>query len=116
MSSATEVISYAHLFDQCTQDWFSLASILEDLLTKLEARNPLIQRAYLKSDEAGCYRNSPLIAAVRDIAKDLVLLYIVIITQSHSLQRIFVIVSRVHGTPPSVCTATKVMMFQLLQT
>ena len=69
MSSATEVISYAHLFDQCTQDWFSLASILEDLLTKLEARNPLIQRAYLKSDEAGCYHNSSLIAAVRDIAK-----------------------------------------------
>ena len=46
MSSATEVLSYAHLFDQCTQDWFSVASILEDLLTKLKARNPLIQRAY----------------------------------------------------------------------
>ena len=69
MSGATEALSYAHLFDQCTQDWFSVASILEDLLTKLKARNPLIQRAYLKSDEAGCYHNSSLIAAVRDIAK-----------------------------------------------
>ena len=66
MSSATEVISYAHLFDQCTQDWFSLASILEDLLTKLEARNPLIQRAYLKSDEAA--------ADIADIAADILLL------------------------------------------
>ena len=69
MSGATEVLSYAHLFDQCTQDWFSVASILEDLLTKLKARNPLIQRAYLKSDEAGCYHNSSLIAVVRDITK-----------------------------------------------
>ena len=69
MSGATEALSYAHLFDQCTQDWFSVASILEDLLTKLKARNPLIQRAYLKSDEAGCYHNSSLIAAVRDIAE-----------------------------------------------
>ena len=42
MSGATEVISYVHLFDQCTQDWFSVASILEDLLTKLKPRNPLI--------------------------------------------------------------------------
>ena len=57
MSGAIEVISNAHLFDQCTLDWFSVASILEDL-TKLKARNPLIQRAYLKSDEAGCYHNS----------------------------------------------------------
>ena len=69
MSGATEALSYAHLFNQCTQDWFSVASILEDLLTKLKARNPLIQRAYLKSDEAGCYHNSSLIAAVRDIVK-----------------------------------------------
>ena len=51
------------------EHWFSVASVLEDLLTKLKVSNPLIQRAYLKLDEAGCYHNSSLIAAVRDIAK-----------------------------------------------
>ena len=28
------VTSYTHLFDQCTQDWFAVASIIEDLLTQ----------------------------------------------------------------------------------
>ena len=54
---------------EAQEHWFSVASVLEDLLTKLKVSNPLIQRAYLKLDEAGCYHNSSLIAAVRDIAK-----------------------------------------------
>ena len=29
----------------------------------------MVERAFLKSDEAGCYRNSKLIAAVQDIGK-----------------------------------------------
>ena len=57
------------LFLSPQEHWFSVASVLEDLLTKLKVSNPLIQRAYLKLDEAGCYHNSSLIAAVRDIAK-----------------------------------------------
>lgn len=68
-SDTTEVISYAHLFDQCTQDWYAVTSIIEDLLTQLKTKNPLLQRVYLRSDEAGCYHNSSLIAAVRDVAK-----------------------------------------------
>ncbi|KAK3713304.1 hypothetical protein QZH41_000682 [Actinostola sp. cb2023] len=68
-SDTIEVISYAHLFDQCTQDWYAVVSIIEDLLTQLKARNPLLQKVCLRSDEAGCYHNSSLIAAVRDVAK-----------------------------------------------
>ena len=40
--------------------------ILEDLLKQLKVNNPLLQKVYLRSDEAGCYHNSSLIAAVRD--------------------------------------------------
>ena len=69
-SDTIEVISYAHLFDQCTQDWYAVTSILEDLLKQLKVKNPLLQRVYLRSDEAGCYHNSSLIAAVRDVAKE----------------------------------------------
>ena len=68
-SGTTEVISYAHLFDQCTQDWYAVTSILEDLLKLLKVKNPELQRVYLRSDEAGCYHNSSLILAVRDVAK-----------------------------------------------
>lgn len=68
-SDTTEVISYAHLFDQCTQDWYAVTSILEDLLKQMKVKNPLLQTVYLRSDEAGCYHNNSLIAAVRDVAK-----------------------------------------------
>ena len=35
-----QVTSYAHLFDQCTQDWFAVASIIEDLLTHVKIKQP----------------------------------------------------------------------------
>ncbi|PFX16920.1 hypothetical protein AWC38_SpisGene18796 [Stylophora pistillata] len=68
-SNTMEVISYAHLFDKCTQDWYVVTSILEDLLKQLKVKNPLLQKVHLRSDEAGCYHNSSLATAVRDVAK-----------------------------------------------
>ena len=68
-SNTTEVISYAHLFDQCTQDWYAVTSIREDFLKQLKIKNPLLQKVHLRSDEAGCYHNSSLVTAVRDVAK-----------------------------------------------
>lgn len=68
-SDTTEVILYAHLFDQCCQDWYAVTLRLEDLLMLLKVKNPLLQRVYLRSDEAGCYHNTSLLAAVRDVAK-----------------------------------------------
>ena len=62
-----EVTSYAHLFNSCTQDWFSVLSIIENLLSIIKKSNLGITKAYLRSDEAGCYHNSSLIASLRDI-------------------------------------------------
>jgi hypothetical protein len=64
---AYEVVSYVHLFDQCTQDWFAVTSIIENLLAHLKSENPQLQQVYLRSDEAGCYHSNFLIAAVKDI-------------------------------------------------
>lgn len=64
-----EVTSYAHLFDACTQDWFAVISIIENLLTTVKAERPVITEAYLRSDEAGCYHNNFLIAALRDVGQ-----------------------------------------------
>ncbi|CAB3999301.1 Hypothetical predicted protein, partial [Paramuricea clavata] len=68
-SDKVEVTSYAHLFDQCTQDWYAVSSIIEDLIKQLKVKNPKLQTVFLRSDEAGCYHNNFLIAALRDIAK-----------------------------------------------
>lgn len=37
-SGKTQVTSYAHLFDSCVQDWFTVTSIIENLLITLKPR------------------------------------------------------------------------------
>lgn len=41
-SKEVEMQSYAHLFDSCTRDWYTVASILEDLLFKFKSTHPSI--------------------------------------------------------------------------
>ena len=68
-SNTTEVISYAHLYDQCTQNWYAVTSILEGLLKQLKVKNPLLQKVHLRLDEAGCYHNSSLVTVLRDVSR-----------------------------------------------
>ena len=60
---------YNHLFNSCSQDWFAVLSILENLLISVRSSNPKVTKAFLRSDEAGCYHNSQLIVAARDIGQ-----------------------------------------------
>lgn len=69
LAGELQVTSFVHLFDQCTQDWFAVASISEHLLKYLKANN--VQRVHLRFDEAGCYHSNSLIASVRDIGERL---------------------------------------------
>ncbi|KAL9958399.1 hypothetical protein ACROYT_G035406 [Oculina patagonica] len=62
-----KTLSYAHLFDSCSQDWYAVASILENLFVNIKENFPEVKRAFLRSDEAGCYHNSELLAAAKDI-------------------------------------------------
>ena len=62
------VTTYAHLFDSCNQDWFVVASILENVLQLLKKERPSIAKAYLRSKEAGCYHNNFLICSIRQIS------------------------------------------------
>ena len=44
-----------------------MASIAEDLLGNIKSIYPSVKTMYFWSDEAGCYHNSKLIAALRDV-------------------------------------------------
>ncbi len=68
-SGELQVTSYAHLFDKCTQDWYAVSSIIENLLQYLKNKNPKLSKAYLHSDEAGCYHCNDLIAVLKDIGE-----------------------------------------------
>ena len=65
------VASYAYLFDQCTQDWFAVTSVIEDVITQLKTKNQMLNTVFLRSDEAGCYHNNYLITALKDISKEI---------------------------------------------
>ncbi|KAK3751918.1 hypothetical protein QZH41_007936 [Actinostola sp. cb2023] len=56
-TGSVELKSYAHLFDSCQQ---------ENTLDAVKKEHPQITRVNLRSDEAGCYHNNFLMAAVRD--------------------------------------------------
>ena len=66
-SNEIEVTTYAHLLDTCNQDWYAVLSILENLLVHLKSSSPSLSKVYLRSDEAGCYNNNNLIAALHDL-------------------------------------------------
>ncbi|KAK3705287.1 hypothetical protein QZH41_008174 [Actinostola sp. cb2023] len=64
-----ELQSYAHLFNLCQQDWFAVCSVIENILEVIKSQKPHVKQVFLRSDEAGCYHNSSLIAAIQDVAK-----------------------------------------------
>jgi hypothetical protein len=51
------------------QDWFAVASVLEDLLTTLKVQIPLISTVYIKSDNAECYHCGNLWLALNGISE-----------------------------------------------
>lgn len=66
-----EVETYAHLFDCCQQDWFSVCSIFENLVKNVVSSKPSVNCFFLRSDEVGCYHNNSLIASLKDVGKRL---------------------------------------------
>ena len=61
--------TYIHLFEDCVQNWFAVASIIENTLTTLKAANPNIQEAFLRSDNAGCYHCAYLILSLPSLGE-----------------------------------------------
>lgn len=70
MSSKTVSVStYAHLLDSCSQDWYAVLSVFEDLLLNIRQNLPSVKTVFLRSDEAGCYHNNLLIASLKALGK-----------------------------------------------
>ncbi|KXJ26973.1 hypothetical protein AC249_AIPGENE9994 [Exaiptasia diaphana] len=62
-----DVECFVHIFNSCTQNNYAVASILDHLFKIIKTEYPLINKAYLRSDNAGCYHNSPLILYLSSI-------------------------------------------------
>ena len=64
-----QVECYVHLFDSCGQDAFAVVSIVENLFHVVRKDYPTIKKAYIRSDNAGCYHNGALLLSLPYIAK-----------------------------------------------
>ena len=52
---------FVHVFDQVTQDSDAVLSILQDIFVKIKTHNPIVEIAYARSDNAGCYHSAQTI-------------------------------------------------------
>ena len=59
--------TYIHLFDECTQNWFAVACMIEHTLATLKTLNPNLSQVYLRSDNAGCYHCAYLLLSLPSI-------------------------------------------------
>ena len=59
-----EVECFVHLLNNCNQNSFAVMSVIEHLLHTIKQEYPLINKAFLRSDNAGCYHNGPLILSL----------------------------------------------------
>ena len=55
---------FSHLFEECKQDWFAVASVVENLLETLKREKPFISEVFLCSDNGACYHNATLLVAL----------------------------------------------------
>ena len=61
-----QVECFVHLSNSCTQNSFAVASIIEHLKI-LKKEYPVLNQAFLRSDNAGCYKNGALLLSLPEI-------------------------------------------------
>ena len=63
-----QVECFDHLFNTCTQNSFAVASIIENLLKVLKKEHTILKQAFLRSDNAGGYKNAALLLSLPEIS------------------------------------------------
>jgi hypothetical protein len=61
--------TYIVVFDSCKQDWFSVSCIVEEVLCAFKKTHSSVTKAVLRSDNAGCYHNAPLLSTINAVSK-----------------------------------------------
>ena len=60
---------FVHVFDECAQDSEAVQAVLKDVLYRVKKSDPEIRKAFVRSDNAGCYHSSDTIASVVQLSK-----------------------------------------------
>ena len=64
----TEMLTFVHSFESCTQNSSAVLAIIDDFFTQLKEVMPEINSAYLRQDNAGCYHCASTLLLVYRVA------------------------------------------------
>ena len=64
-----EVDCMVHIFNNCNQDGFAVLSVIEDVLRQVKEELPEVTQAFLRSDNAGCYKSGPLLTSLKEVGQ-----------------------------------------------
>lgn len=61
---------YVHAFASVAQDGYTVLAILRHILGYIKQEMPQVNRAYLRSDNAGCYKSAVLISGIHKLSTE----------------------------------------------
>ena len=64
-----EMLTFAHIFESCSQDSPTVLAIFDDVLQQLKSILPSLELVYMKQDNAECYHSAPTMLGIHQIAK-----------------------------------------------
>lgn len=64
-NNETEMLTFVHTFESCTQD---SSALLDDVFTQLKGIMPEINSVYLRQDNGGCYHCASTLLSVHRVA------------------------------------------------
>ena len=67
--SKTEMLTFVHIFQSCSQDSHTVLAIIDDVLGQLKTIMPKLNRVFLRQDNAGCYHSAPTLLPIHEVAK-----------------------------------------------
>ena len=62
--------TFAHVFNTCAQNGRAIVSILTDLFRRLKQEDQSISKAYVRCDNAGCYRGAQTLLSVKKLQEE----------------------------------------------
>ena len=60
---------FVHVFNQCSQDSETVIAILNDVLRRVKETDPQIEKAFIRSDNAGCYHSAITLVSAKEISE-----------------------------------------------
>ncbi len=63
------MLTFAHIFESCSQDSPTVLAIFDVVLQQLKNILPSLELVYVKQDNAGCHHSAPTMLGIHQIAK-----------------------------------------------